>query len=57
MQTTLRVLPPIFEAAGELNLALFYLSGTYYTLTKRLLGIKHVSSRFRCHVLPSFDHI
>lgn len=39
----LRAIPSIFEAAGELNLALFYLSGTYYSLTKRLLGIRHVS--------------
>ena len=47
MQTTLRALPPIFEAAGELNLALFYLSGSYYTITKRLLGINYVSSRLK----------
>ncbi|KAG8722385.1 peroxisome biogenesis factor 10 [Ceratobasidium sp. 394] len=42
-QISLSVVPSIFEAAGELNLALFYLSGTYYSLTKRILGVKHVS--------------
>jgi len=27
----------------EVNLAVFYLRGTYYDLVKRLLGIQHVS--------------
>ncbi|KAG9103848.1 peroxisome biogenesis factor 10 [Ceratobasidium sp. 370] len=43
IQTSLGAVPSIFEAAGELNLALFYLSGTYYSLTKRMLGVKHIS--------------
>ncbi|KAG9127940.1 peroxisome biogenesis factor 10 [Ceratobasidium sp. 392] len=43
MQASLRAAPPVFEVAGEINLALFYLSGTYYNLAKRLLGIKHIS--------------
>ncbi|QRW00301.1 peroxisome biogenesis factor 10 [Ceratobasidium sp. AG-Ba] len=43
LQAGLRTAPAVFEAAGELNLALFYLSGTYHSLTKRLLGVKHIS--------------
>ncbi|QRV86254.1 peroxisome biogenesis factor 10 [Ceratobasidium sp. AG-Ba] len=43
LQAGLQTAPAVFEAAGELNLALFYLSGTYHSLTKRLLGVKHIS--------------
>lgn len=43
-QTCLRALPAIFEVAVELNLALFYLSGTYNSLAKRMLAVRHVSS-------------
>jgi len=32
------------EVLSEVNLAVFYLSGKYYSLAKRLLGIRHVSS-------------
>ncbi|KAG8220127.1 Pex12 amino terminal region-domain-containing protein, partial [Butyriboletus roseoflavus] len=42
--STLRVLPMFLEVAAEVNLAIFYLRGTYYDLTKRVLGIQHVSS-------------
>ncbi|KAL4069339.1 Pex12 amino terminal region-domain-containing protein [Scleroderma citrinum] len=40
----LRVLPTCFEVATEINLALFYLRGTYYDLAKRILGVRHISS-------------
>ena len=30
------------EVAGEVNLALFYISGVYYRLVRRLLGVPHV---------------
>jgi peroxin-10 len=30
------------EVAGEVNLALFYISGVYYRLMRRLLGVPHV---------------
>ncbi|KAG9314678.1 Pex12 amino terminal region-domain-containing protein, partial [Chiua virens] len=40
----LRVLPMGLEVAAEVNLAIFYLRGTYYDLTKRILGIQHISS-------------
>lgn len=35
-------MPLIWEVAAEVNLALFYIKGTYYDLIKRLMGIKHV---------------
>ena len=38
----LRMLPSALEVALEVNLALFYFSGSYYSLAKRLLGVKHV---------------
>ena len=47
MASALRVLPICLEVAAEVNLAIFYLRGTYYDLTKRILGIRHV-------ILPSF---
>ncbi|KAI0286681.1 hypothetical protein BGY98DRAFT_1086724 [Russula aff. rugulosa BPL654] len=31
------------EVAGEVNLALFYISGVYYRLVRRFLGIPHIS--------------
>lgn len=31
------------EVAGEVNIALFYISGVYYRLVRRLLGVPHVS--------------
>jgi len=42
MASTLHVLPVCLEVAAEVNLAIFYLRGTYYDLTKRILGIRHV---------------
>ncbi|KAH7340380.1 Pex12 amino terminal region-domain-containing protein [Rhizoctonia solani] len=44
LSTCLRALPGIVETTVELNLALFYLTGTYNTLTRRVLGVRHVSS-------------
>lgn len=38
----LKRLPTILEVVAEINLAIFYLRGTYYDLVKRLLGIRHV---------------
>lgn len=32
----------VLEVAGEVNLALFYISGVYYRLVQRLLGVPHV---------------
>jgi len=46
----LRALPTAFEVASEINLAIFYLRGTYYDVAKRLLGIRHASS------LPANPH-
>jgi peroxin-10 len=40
----LKTLLTLLDAASEANLALFYLKGTYYDLSKRFLGIRHVSS-------------
>ncbi|KZV77528.1 hypothetical protein PENSPDRAFT_645173 [Peniophora sp. CONT] len=34
----------VLETAGELNLALFYLRGTYYDLIRRALGLRSVSA-------------
>ncbi|KAJ7480138.1 Pex12 amino terminal region-domain-containing protein [Mycena galericulata] len=41
---TIKSLPGVLEVLAELNLALFYINGTYYDLVKRLLGIRKVSS-------------
>lgn len=35
-------LPVILEVFTEINLAMFYLHGTYYHLVRRLLGIRYV---------------
>ena len=37
-----KTIPTALEVAAELNLALFYLRGTYYDPVKRLMGIQHV---------------
>ncbi|KAF4623422.1 hypothetical protein D9613_002024 [Agrocybe pediades] len=42
--TWLRRLPTIIDVATEVNLAVFYLKGTYYNVIKRLMGIQHLSS-------------
>ncbi|KAH7929359.1 hypothetical protein BV22DRAFT_1057113 [Leucogyrophana mollusca] len=47
----LRLLPTFVEVASEINLAIFYLRGTYHDLWKRLLGIRHVSS------IPENPHV
>jgi peroxin-10 len=44
LSTILRVLPVTFEVLSEINLAVFYLRGTYYDLSKRILGIRNLSS-------------
>ncbi|CAE6515343.1 unnamed protein product [Rhizoctonia solani] len=44
LQACLRTLPAIVETAVEVNLVFFYLTGTYYNLTKRLLGVRYMSS-------------
>ena len=48
--STLRKIPTAMEVLSEINLAIFYLRGTYYSLVKRLLGIKYVRP---CHQLAS----
>lgn len=39
-----RRVPTVLEVLSELNLAVFYLRGTYYTLTRRILGVRYISS-------------
>jgi peroxin-10 len=41
----LKTLPTALEVLAELNLAIFYINGTYYDLVKRLLGIQKVRTR------------
>ncbi|RPD81618.1 peroxisome assembly protein per8 [Lentinus tigrinus ALCF2SS1-7] len=41
---TLRKIPTVLEVMSEINLAIFYLRGTYYNLVKRSLGIKYISA-------------
>ncbi|KAH7104760.1 Pex12 amino terminal region-domain-containing protein [Auriculariales sp. MPI-PUGE-AT-0066] len=43
-QRILRMLPGALEIGLETNLALFYFAGTYYSLAKRVLGVRHISS-------------
>ena len=40
----LKKLSTWLEVMTEINLAVFYLKGTYHDLTKRIFGIRHVSS-------------
>ncbi|KAJ7102436.1 Pex12 amino terminal region-domain-containing protein [Mycena belliarum] len=40
----LKSIPSVLEVLAELNLAIFYINGTYYDVVKRLLGIRKVSS-------------
>ncbi|KDQ54815.1 hypothetical protein JAAARDRAFT_134918 [Jaapia argillacea MUCL 33604] len=44
LTTLLHAVPTALEVISEINLAIFYLRGTYYDLSKRLLGIRHISS-------------
>ncbi|KAJ7456478.1 Pex12 amino terminal region-domain-containing protein [Mycena latifolia] len=48
---TLKTLPGALEVLAELNLAIFYINGTYYDLVKRFLGIRKVSS------IPQDPHV
>ncbi|KAJ6501521.1 Pex12 amino terminal region-domain-containing protein [Mycena vitilis] len=50
-QKTLKTLPSVFEVLAEINLAIFYINGTYYDLVKRLLGVRKVSS------IPQDPHV
>ncbi|KAH8086621.1 peroxisome assembly protein per8 [Cristinia sonorae] len=40
----LRRIPSFIEILSEINLAIFYLRGTYYTLGRRVLGLHYISS-------------
>ncbi|KAF8758759.1 Pex2 / Pex12 amino terminal region [Rhizoctonia solani] len=44
LYTYLRALPAIVETAAEINLVFFYMTGTYYSLIKRIIGVRHVST-------------
>ncbi|KAJ6626933.1 Pex12 amino terminal region-domain-containing protein [Mycena sp. CBHHK59/15] len=44
VRKALKALPTTLEVLTEINLAIFYVNGTYYDLVKRLLGIQNVSS-------------
>ncbi|TFK76695.1 hypothetical protein BDN72DRAFT_783075, partial [Pluteus cervinus] len=44
LATFLKRLPTILEVIAEVNLALFYITGTYYDIVKRLLRIRQISS-------------
>lgn len=43
----LRKIPTALEVLSEINLAIFYLRGTYYGIVKRVLGVKYVSMQAR----------
>lgn len=40
------------DVAGEVNLAVFYISGVYYRLVRRLLGVPHVRAQLSLTTLP-----
>ncbi|KAI0793336.1 peroxisome assembly protein per8 [Abortiporus biennis] len=44
LASLLKKLPVALEILTEANLAVFYLRGTYYTLAKRILGIRYIAS-------------
>lgn len=46
LSSLLRALPIYIEVATDLNLAIFYLKGSYHDLIKRVLGIRHVRISF-----------
>ena len=48
----LKLLPSLVDIAAEINLAIFYLRGTYYDLSKRLLGIQLVRLFFLIRCMP-----
>ena len=47
LSSILRRIPPLIEVIAEVNLAIFYLRGTFYHLTKRILRTRYVSSFVR----------
>ncbi|KAI0344102.1 hypothetical protein BDW22DRAFT_1355393 [Trametopsis cervina] len=44
LSTLLRRIPPGLQVLSEINLAIFYLRGTYYHMVRRLLGTRYVAS-------------
>lgn len=44
----LKALPTALEVVAEINLAVFYLKGTYYDVGKRLLGVRYVCKFLSC---------
>lgn len=46
----MKTLPLFINVATEVNLVVFYLKGTYYDLSKRLLGVQHVTFSTSCPV-------
>ena len=40
----MRRVPAVLETVSEMNLAIFYMRGTYYSLMKRLVGVRYVSN-------------
>ncbi|KAG7450108.1 uncharacterized protein BT62DRAFT_978375 [Guyanagaster necrorhizus] len=44
LASILKGLPSTLQVLTEVNLAIFYFSATYYSLVKRILGIRHLSS-------------
>jgi len=38
-----KIVPTAVDIATEVNLAVFYLRGSYHDLVKRLIGVQHVS--------------
>jgi len=47
----MKILPLLFNVAAEVNLALFYLRGSYHDLSRRFLGVQHLSS------IPENPHV
>ncbi|KAJ3563763.1 hypothetical protein NP233_g8733 [Leucocoprinus birnbaumii] len=42
----MKTLPSLINVSTEVNLAIFYLRGSYYDLSRRLLGVQHVRHIF-----------
>lgn len=51
MAKYIKILPLLFNVAAEVNLALFYLRGSYHDLSRRLLGVQHVTFFVHARVL------
>ncbi|CAK5265021.1 unnamed protein product [Mycena citricolor] len=43
LRRLLKRIPIVFETVAELNLAIFYIWGTYYDVVKRILGVKKIA--------------